>query len=436
MSGGLSARHPSLRAFKYRDFRLLLAGSLITGMAMPLLFLTQVFWVQAEYPGHTVLYASLIAGARGLGMLIFSLLGGAIADRFERRRVLLVCSILALAINAVVAALMLVQPGGGDPTIVAVTVCSFLASGVMSVDMPARNAAVPAVVGREDMGNAISLNMVAMQITLPLSFPIIGFVNGTFEAGQVYAGSLVLWAAIIPLIAALRFRSIGGADARAGMLKSIGEGLSYTRGHATILAVILLVVVIQCIGMPAVANPLGPIWMTEILGLSKQQFGFMAMTWGIGAMVASLFFTRFDQFPLRGATLCALVVAFGVNVLVFGYSRSVPLTAVANFALGFAFAGVLLVSATLVQHLVAEEMRGRVMGLFPLTLGLAQLNTAPVGAAAQEFGLTFIVPALGWVSLALAGTVIVGLRGVVGTRVAHHPADVPVATVAPAAGGR
>ena len=397
---GFLSRHPSLKVFGYRDYRLLLLGTMLVGMVMPFHFLTQVFWIQEHYRGRAVLYVSLIAASRGLAGLLFSLAGGAIADRFERRRVLLACESASLLIQGVVALLMITMPFG-EATIFAVVICTFFASGVMSIDAPARSAAIPSIVGRENIAAAISLNTLAMQMTLPLTLPLVGVLNGIFAPGPLYAWSLLIWVAILPAIAALRFRSHGGADRRAGMLANIGRGLRYTWRNTTILAIIAMVALIQVVGMPGVANPLGPVWMTQVLGLSKTQFGFMAMTWGIGAMLASATIARFRAVAQHGSSIWFAGLLFSVSVLVFGYSRSVPLTAFANFTLGAAFSLLLVSSTTIIQGIVVDDMRGRVMALFPLVMGFAQLNTAPVGAIGQAIGLPALVPALGWLTLAL-----------------------------------
>src|SRR5687768_9016075 len=117
-----------LRALRHRDFAVLLVGMTLVGFVMPMQFLTQISWIQDEYPDRDVIYVALVAGARGSAMLIFSLLGGAIADRFERRRVLLVCETLALALNGLIAALMLANPFGGAG-VAALIVVTFFAAG-------------------------------------------------------------------------------------------------------------------------------------------------------------------------------------------------------------------------------------------------------------------------------------------------------------------
>lgn len=405
--GSFFERHESVRSLAHRDFRMLLAGATLTGLVMPIQFLTQVFWVQEEYPERSVLYVGLIAVSRGSAMLIFSLIGGAIADRFERRRVLLACAAMACGLSGLVSALMLYNPFG-QAAMAALLCLTFLAAAAMAIDVPARTASIPAVVGMEDMGNAISLNMVAQQLTIPLSLPLVGFLNSILEPGQVYAGTLLAWAAILPLLAALQFRSVGSANRALSMLGNIREGLAYTRRDAAIFGVIAMVLALQVVGMPGPAT-LGPLWMTEVLGLSRSEFGLMAMTWGIGAFVGSFFFARQQGLGRRGSSLCVMTLVFAVSAIVFGHSRFIPLTAAANFTLGFAQVGAMVTAATVVQHLVRDEMRGRVMGLFPLAMGMAMLNAGPVSAVGQALGLEVVVPALGWALLGIALLITFGL---------------------------
>jgi predicted MFS family arabinose efflux permease len=392
-------------ALSHRDFRLLLAGSALVSFVMPMQFLTQVFWVQDNYPGHKILFVGLLGASRGSAMLLFSLVGGAFADRFERRRVLLSCECAALTINALIALLMLTEPLG-DGTIALLLVLSFLASGNMAVDMPTRTASTPAIVGMEALPSAITLQMVAQQVTFPLALPLVGFLNGAMDGGKVYALTLLAWLAIIPLIAMLRYRSVGGANRAESVFGNIRSGLAYTRRDSTIFAVIAMVFTMQCIGMPGPAT-LGPVWMREVLGLSKTQFGFMAMTWGIGTMVGSLFFALRRQYATRGTTLCFCVIGFAICAIGFAHSRSVPITALVNAGLGFALVGTTVTASTIVQQTVSDEMRGRVLGLFPLAMGFSMLGAAPVSWAGEVFGLPVVFPILAWATLiATAGIII------------------------------
>lgn len=415
-------------ALSHRDFRLLLIGSAAVSFVMPMQFITQVFWVQDTYPKHDVLFVGLLGASRGLAMLVFSLLGGAFADRFERRRVLLVCECAALSINALIAVLMLTTPLGGA-TIGLLVVLTFMASGNMAIDIPTRTASTPAVVGMQDLPSAITLQMVAQQMTFPLALPLVGFLNSAMDGGKVYALTLLAWVVIIPLISMLRFRSIGEANRTEGMLGNIRSGLKYARADSTIFAVIAAVFAMQCIGMPGPAT-LGPVWMREVLGLSKAQFGFMAMTWGIGTFVASFFFAFRREYATRGITLCFTVIGFSICAIGFAHSRYVPLTALVNAGLGFCLVGTMVTASTLVQKTVSNEMRGRVLGLFPLAMGFSMLGAAPVGWIGQSFGLPVVFAVLAWATLFATSAIV--LRQPALRRIGRGGAPGLVAAVVPA----
>jgi MFS family permease len=413
-------------AWSYRDFRLLLAGSAAVGFVMPMQFLTQIFWIQERFEDRQVFYVALVAASRGSAMLLFGLVGGAFADRFERRKVLMGAQVASLVIHGAVAALMVFEPLGGA-NIVLLLLLTFGAAGAMGVDQPARTASTPAIVGMEHLSSAITLQMVAQQLTFPLALPLVGALNSVMDPGTVYCLTLLAWVVILPLIAMLRFRSVGEANRSESVVRNIGEGLRYTRGDATIFGVIALVLTLQVLGMPGPAT-LGPVWMTKVLGLSQAQFGFMAMTWGLGTFVSSFFFVFRKGYSSSGRTLCTAVLTFAVCAVVFGHSRSVPLTAVANFGLGLSMVATMVTANTIVQQNVSDEMRGRVMGLFPLAMGLSMLGGLPVGSAGQVWGLPVVLPILAW-STVFATTAIILLRpGIrrVGHGVAVRPAAAPL----------
>jgi predicted MFS family arabinose efflux permease len=415
------ASRPALRPLARRDFRLLLAGSAVVGVLFPLHLMTQVFWVSQHFPDSAVIYSSVLAASRGSGMVAFSLLGGAIADRADRKRVLLVCESLSLVAHAGIALLMLTEPFG-EGSVGLVAVVTFLAAGIQSIDTPARSASVPAAAGRENIAAAIALLAISSQVTMPLSLPIAGIMNQVFAPGAVYAVSLVAWVAIIPLITMLRLDGQPPPTARGGTFRSIADGLAYTRAHRPILAIVSLVFVVQVIGMP-VAAPLGPMFFIEVLGFNSAQVGLMGATWGLGSLSASIVIARQAHLALRGGSLAFVAVFFGLAVLSFGYSRLIPLTALADYGMGFAFTSTSLVASTLIQHLVADEMRGRVLSFFPLTIGIAQAATAVGGLAGQAIGLAVLLPLLGWLVLAGALFLAVRYREFLGSRVESRVAE-------------
>ncbi len=387
------ARHPGVvHSLRYRDFRLLLADTTLQQVVLPMHFITLTFWAIERYPDEKVLYTSLIVAVRGAGLILLSLIGGAIADRIERRRVIQGCEVALFVNTLAIAATIFFEPLG-DATIVLVLGLVFAAAANMGIDAPARSASIPAIVPQQQMGAAIGFNNIAQQITVPITLPLVGLINGLLEPGQVILVSLLAWAGIFPIVFSLRYSSRAAARPAANITRDVVDGLRYVGTDRTIQAVVLIMIIVQVIGMPTVGM-LGPVWVTEVLGLSRAQFGLVAMVWGIGGLTSSIVFTRLLSAARRGPTLVATAMLFGTAALIFSLSRLPLLTAAMNFFLGFALAGTIVVALTIVQYRVPNEMRGRVTGLFPLVLGMAMLNAFPVGAAGQRAGLEIVFPAL------------------------------------------
>ncbi len=396
----------AFRAFRHRNFRLLLAGTVLVGLVQPLHFVTQIFWVQHAYPENEIIYTGVLMGARGVATLAFSLIGGAIADRFERRLVLLGCESASLVLNVFVALLMLMTPFGGA-TIVGVAALTFLAAATQAIDHPARQASLPAVAGRDDLSNAISLNSAAQQLMIPITIPIAAVLNDAFGPGVLYAGSLVTWLGILPLIAMLDYRSRGAAAGRQ-MLSAVVEGLQYTRRHLVILGAVALVFVMHGVGMPGVGH-LGILWATNILEVGGQGFALMAFGWGVGAVAGSMYFAQRPEVAGRGSTLVLGALGFAAASIVFAHSRSIELTALANVGLGVSLSASTISASVIIQQTVAEGVRGRVLGLFPLTNGFAMLLTLPISAVAEGAGLPIVVTVLAWATLAFSAAIVLAL---------------------------
>jgi predicted MFS family arabinose efflux permease len=148
----------------------------------------------------------------------------------------------------------------------------------------------------------------------------------------------------------------------------------------------------MALGFPAVAN-LGPTWITTVVGVSFRNFGFVAITWGAGAFLTSLFLARFPLLERRGTVLAIATIAFALSFLIFTVP-TIPTAVIGNLGLGIALAAAQISSMTLVQQLVPNEVRGRVMSLLQLNMGIAQLMTLPLAAIAQATSLETLFPAL------------------------------------------
>jgi MFS family permease len=392
------ANNSGFAALRFREFRLLFIGLVFAQALMPLQFVSQIFWIQdSAGQANRLLLIGAIGTTRGLGALTFGLIGGAFADRFDRRRLLMTTQTSALVLNLCVAAVMLVSDGGPVALALFFTL-TFGASAMWAVDMPTRQAIIPDLVGRDLAPGAISLTAAGAQVAAPVSIFVSGIFVDTFGFGETYAISCLGHAAAVIALLLMRYRpTIARAlpGARYGVretYRDVRAGLAYTRSQSTLLWVIVLLTTIMVMGFPAVAN-LGPTWVTTVVGVSFRNFGFVAIFWGGSAFLTSLVLTRFSYFTRKGAILALAALLFATGFCIFSTGTLAGAIA-GNAALGCGMAAAQITAASLVQHIAPNEVRGRVMSILWLNMGLAQLVTFPIAAIAQVSSLRVLFPVM------------------------------------------
>jgi len=342
-----------------------------------------------------------LGATRGAAMLSFALFGGALADRYDRRKLLMVSQSLGLGVSALVTVVLLTTPGGASLTMTLFIVLVFAASGLGAVDSPTRLAMVPELVGREDLPNAIALDAVALQLAFPIGLPLTGVLIDAIGYGWTYAVTLGTYASIIAALIPMRYRRAPRpARAQRSMLSDIRFGISFARRHPALLWIMATSFSVMGLTLPVVAN-LGPVWTSTVLGLSPTGVGLLAMTWGVGAMVGSVAMTNVGHFKAKGWMLILAAAGFDGFVLGFGYSRLIPLSAVLNLGLGSLLTVTSVSATSLTQRLIPNEVQGRVMSIFLMSSGISQLLTLPIGGLAQWATFELTMPLVGWLSLAL-----------------------------------
>ena len=402
-----------------RDFRLLFLGLLLGQALTPFQFVAQIIWVQLSAPEDLrIVLVGLIAAVRGAGMLLFGLYGGALADRFDRRKLLIFTQLAALVLNVAIGVVMVVGSPEGA-TLWLFYALTFGASALMSIDLPTRQAIVPDIVGRQLTTAGIALNAAGGQVALPVAIMSTGFVIDAFGAGVGYLVGSAAHLAQLAALAFMRIRTERGASLglRPGAaLRDIREGLVYTRREPVILWVVVLLVAMMGFGFPAVAN-LGPTWITTVVGVPVRDFGLVAATWGIGALLASMTLARFARYERKGRIVGISAVVFGLSFLVFGGGHTVANAVIGNFGLGVSMASAQIAGTALIQLIAPAEFRGRVMSLLNLSMGVAQLVTLPLAALGQWLSLEVLFPALALSLLVVTGSVLATRRALWRVRV-------------------
>jgi MFS family permease len=394
---------------------------------MPLQFVTQIFWIQ-EHAGRDaeIVLVGVIGSMRGLGALTFGLYGGALADRFDRRKLLMVTQSIGIGLNLSVASVMWLTDGG--PASLALFFgLTLLASGTFAIDLPARQAMVPDVLGPRLLPAGISLNTAGAQVAMPVSLFASGFLIEALGFAGAYALSGAGLLAEVIALSLMHYRQkpaerAAGRYGFARMAGDVREGIRYTRSNPTVQWVIILMVSMMALGFPAVAN-LGPTWITTVVDVSFRNFGFVAITWGVGAILASLAMTRFSTFERKGVLLSVGAIGFAAGFLVFAVP-TVPTAVIGNLLLGVSLALAQISATTLIQLLVPNEVRGRVMSLLQLNMGVAQLLTFPIATIALATGLELLFPAMAVAVMALVVAIVLGQRKRLGDAGVRR--DVPV----------
>jgi len=409
---GMSALARDVSMFaplRLRDYRLVFTGMVLSQALMPLQFVTQIFWVQNHVDADVrIILVGLIGTMRGAGQLGFGLFGGALADRFDRRRLLLASQSIALLLTLSITAIFLTGSSGVD-ALAAFYLLSLLASGMFAVNAPTRQAMIAEIVGPDLVGQGVALGSAGMQLALPLAIFASGFLVDSLGFAGAYGLSAFGHAGEIVTLLLLGYRgTVRASEASAGLardgLRDVREGIRYARGHDAVLWVILLMVAMVGLGQPAVAN-LGPTWVTTVVGVPFKYFGVIAITWAIGAFIVSACLARWFDSSRSGALVVAGALGYSLAFILFASGHSVPFAVAGNLGLGACMSLAQISSSTLLLRVVPNEVRGRVMSLLMLNMGISQLITAPLAAIGQAITLQVLFPALALVCLATVGLI-------------------------------
>ena len=390
----------SLAPLKNRDFRYLLMGFAIGQMLMPLQFITQILWVQHYAPPDIwLILVAFIATCRGVGALAFGLYGGALADRYNRKHILLLILSLQIFTTAGIAFLMLFSVGDTFGFVI-FFLLTFLSSGLQSIDGPTRLAILPDVLGPELTPAGMSLNQVAGQIAMPLAMLVTGMLIDGLGFGGAYLFSIAGLITSIICIALMSYRpqeeQVLKASQRYGAQEAFNDvklGLAYARDHRVILWIIILLVSMMSFGYPATAS-LGPTWVTTVVGVEIANMGYVVMFWGIGSLIAAVLLTRFASVRQRGLMLVGGALVFSFSFVVFVYDHTPINAIIGNIGLGIGMTTTMVSSTILIQHLVPNEFRGRIMSIFQMNMAFAQLMTMPVALLGQWLTLPVLFPLL------------------------------------------
>jgi len=379
----ISLKH-TFSSLRHRNYRLWFRGQLVS------LFGT---WMQVTAQGFLIYeltrssaYLGYVDFAAGLPSWIFMPFGGVVADRMRRRTLLLItqtCMMALAFILATLAFLNIVRPWH-------IVLLAFLLGIANAFDAPARHAFVPDMVGREDLTNAIALNSTIFNSATTIGPAVAGITYALVGPAWCFMINGLSFIAVIVALSLMRLKAGENMVSQSSAFNAIKEGVRYVLGHQMIRTLISLIVVTSLFGVSFAV--LLPAWAVKVFGGDATTNGWLQSARGVGALIGALVIASLGRFDFKGRLLTYGSFAFPLLVLGFSFVRRLPLSLVVLVGTGIANIFIFNLANALVQTLVRDDLRGRVMGIYSLTFfGFLPVGALWIGTMAERFGETAAV---------------------------------------------
>jgi MFS family permease len=384
------------RALRHRNYRLFFLGQ---GTSLVGTWITRVAtgWLVYRLTGSALLLG-LVGFAGQIPTFLLASFAGVIVDRHDRRRVLLITQVGSMLQSAALAVLAL----GGWITVAWILALQIVQGLINAFDMPARQSMVVEMLEtREDLPNAIALNSSLVNGSRLVGPAIAGLLIAAFGEGWCFAIDAVSYLAVIASLAMMRLPARPARKGGTRVLADLRAGFVYAAGFLPIRSVLLLLAMVSFAGMPFTA--LMPVFAKR-LGGGPDDLGWLMGAVGLGAVCAALWLASRPSVLGLGSIIVRAGATFGVGLCAFALSRwmwlSLPLLAATGAGMMITMSG----SNTLLQTMVDEDMRGRVMSFYAMSFfGMVPFGSLFAGWASDRFGAPATVVAGGLATLVAVG---------------------------------
>ncbi len=382
-------------ALHYRDFRVLWIGAFTS---------TTGTWMQTVAQSWVVLQmtnSAFLLGVDGFlssgPMLLFSLFGGVVADRVERRKIMLWSQYLQMSFAFMLALLIYF----GQVKIWHIFLLSFLTGSAQSFSGPAYISLLPLLVKREDVPNAIAMNSMQFNLARVVGPILAGLAFAAWGAAICFGLNGVSFIAVILALMAIRTPRIESADEKSGIFDEMRAGFEFVKQRRTLLLLTFLAFAGTFLGMPIVTFM--PVVARSIFHLNASGYAWMVTVYGLGSVTGALMVAATAHTARKGSLALILQLGFAVLLIAFAVSRSLPVSLIIGFLAGACIVGVISLYSSLVQLTTTDAMRGRVMSIFMLAFrGGMPVGNLIAGFVAQRWSITTALAVNGTILAAVA----------------------------------
>ncbi len=345
---------------------------------------------------HSPLMLTVVGSCRFIPMIFFPVLGGMVADKMDRRRLLMGALLLAAFLSIVLAILVKT----GIVAIWHIIILSLLGGVATSFNHPARQSMVPNLVKKEHLLNAISLDSASVQASRIIATPIAGYLIAGYGVVPVFGARAV---GNLLALCWLMFVKIDlqppPAASRTGF-RNVIDGLKYVRGDVLLLSLIPLYLI------PWIAqntsNNFLPIFARDILNIGASGYGYLQAAPGLGAFVSLIALAAMPFYRVNGSLLLATSGILGIALFLFAVSTWPPLSMMLLLVAGAMITSFMTINTALIQSHVSDVMRGRVMSLREIANGVGPAGSLLFGAIAERSSAPFALELLGVACIAIS----------------------------------
>jgi predicted MFS family arabinose efflux permease len=377
------------KAFSYRDFRLMWIGACTSSIGTWMQIVAQGWLIYSI--SHSAYYLALDQFLGGIPIFLFSLIGGVVADRVERRRVLLASQWLQMASATTLT--ILVTTGHLKQHVWPILCLSFVSGLAQAFGGPAYQALIPTLVKKEDMPNAIALNSIQFNLAVMVGPALAG--QALARLGEKWCFGLNALSFLAPILSLslikTRFLPQKTTDS---MLSSLKEGIRFVRQQPSMEALIVLAFCMTSLSV-AMRTYL-PVFVKDIFHRGPETYGNLLALMGIGSICGSLTVAGLGNIEKRGRVALAALICLGAGIAGFGLSHSIRLSGAMLVLAGASMMAAFAMVSSLVQLITTDAMRGRVMSVY----NVAFRGGMPLGNLLS-----------GWLVPVFTVPVVVGLNG-------------------------
>jgi MFS family permease len=385
------------RSIGNRNYRLYFFGQGFSMLGSWLQSVAQA-WLVYRLTGSSF-QLGLVAFIGQAPLLFLSPVGGLVADRYPRRRVVVATQTVSMLLAFILAALAL----GGDVQLWQILLLAALQGIVNAVDVPARQALVATIVNADDLLNAVALNSSAFSNASSVAPVVAGFLVATLGEGWCFAINGATYLGVIGGLLMMRIQEHRKKPGKHSAVSRIREGFRFVHDTTPIRRILVLAAVVSLVGAPFTV--LMPVFADKVLHAGAGGLGILMSTIGVGSLIGSLLLASRRGLSGLGRWMVWSSAGLGAALVLFSASRSFAFSLLILAPAGFCLFYLATASNTLIQAMSPEAMRGRTIGILSmLVLGVAPFGALIAGVLAERFGapLTVAAGGLGCIVASLA----------------------------------